>query len=204
MTRSVTASSSCASALALAALFAAPAAAQKPVTDDSVGPAEIALTPVEDLNLRKDAIPPVLLRAREAPYADPGLDRCDEIEVEIGDLDAVLGDDYDSAPPAKRGMDAGKIAQRVLASFIPYRSVIRELSGAAQHEWEFREAISAGLMRRAYLKGLGQALGCAYPARPMPPAMRAALHPQEEGPPPAEEPAGEPVFVSMPVVQATR
>ncbi len=157
MSRSAIASWSFASALALAA---APASAQKVVTEDEVGPVDVAMTPVEDLNLRRDPIPPILLQAWAEPYANPGLDRCDELRDEIGNLDAVLGEDFDSAPPRRRNLDAGKIAQRVLASFIPYRGLIRELSGAEKHEFEFRQAISAGLMRRAYLKGLGEAMGC--------------------------------------------
>jgi hypothetical protein len=200
MTRSVTASCRLASAAVLATLAGTPALAQQVVTDDTVRPMDIAMTPVEDLNLRKDPIPLVLLRARAAPYENPGFDSCSDIRQQIGDLDAVLGNDYDSAPPGERNLDAAKIAQRVLASLIPYRGVIRELSGAARHEWEFRESISAGLMRRAYLKGLGEAQDCDYPARPMPAAMLAALtNPTET--PAIERTAGEPVFVSQPVVQ---
>jgi hypothetical protein len=174
-----------AGALALA-LAATPAAAQKPVTDTSVDPLDVALTPMGDLNLRRDAIPAVLQRAKDKPYDDAGAESCEDLLSEIGDLDAVLGEDYDAATPARRELNAGRIAQRVVGSLIPYRGIIREVSGAEKHEYEFRQAISAGLMRRAYLKGLGQARDCPYPARPMPAEMLAALSAAEDDEPSVE------------------
>lgn len=189
-----------ASVLALAAFAAMPASAQRNVTDERVDAKDVALTPVQDLNLHRDPIPPVLERASAEPYANPGLSHCTDIRREIGDLDAVLGDDLDAGTPERRAMSVGKIAQRVVASLIPYRSVIRELSGAEKHELEFREAISAGLVRRAYLKGLGHAMDCPYPARPMPAELRADLK-DAEPTDDAEQTEGEPVFVSVPVIQ---
>lgn len=85
-------------------------------------------------------------------------------------LNAVLGEDYDTAQATERELTPEAVAQKVVAYFIPFRGVIREVSGANRHEWEFRQAISAGLMRRAYLKGRGEQMGCPYPARPRPPA----------------------------------
>ncbi|AKH41338.1 hypothetical protein FHS61_003198 [Altererythrobacter atlanticus] len=148
------------------ALLPFPALAQQDVTDDSVTATDVAMTPLEDLNLRKDPIPPVLLRARDNPYANPGIETCSHVRQEIGDLDAVLGEDFDTASPDQRKLSAEKVAKQVVGSFIPFRGVIREVTGANKHAYEFSKAIVAGLMRRAYLKGLGQSLGCPYPARP--------------------------------------
>ena len=179
MTHNAIASLRSASLLACAGLglAAAPALAQnspRAVTDETVTARDVAMTPIQDINIAKDEIPAILVRARAAPYASV-LRECSYLRGEIADLDAVLGDDLDTAPPSQRKVSPGGIAQRVVGMLIPYRGVIREVSGASKHEWEFRQAISAGMMRRAYLKGLGEALDCEYPARPAPPDMAEAL-----------------------------
>jgi hypothetical protein len=162
--------------LTAALLAATPAAAQRQraVTDETVTMGDVAKTPLSDLNLSKDPIPPVLLRAAEEPYRNYGLNRCDDIRNEIGDLDAVLGEDMDLGPRDPGGANIGKVAQSLVGMLIPYRGLIRNLSGAERHQRAFQEAIAAGMMRRAYLKGLGQAKNCPYPARPAPPEMIAA------------------------------
>lgn len=179
-------------AVLAAAMIASPAAAQSVVTDNSPSAGDIAMTPIEDLNLKKDPIPAVLLAAAQSPYANPGLKKCSQIREEIAGLDAVLGEDFDTAAQPSRKLTAGKVALGLVTGLIPYRGIIRQLSGAADHEFQFKQAISAGLMRRAYLKGLGEATKCPYPARPMA---------QPVGIIPAERTAGEPVFVSYTVEQ---
>ena len=126
----------------------------------------VALTPLSDLNLSRDPIPELLLTARNAPYDATGLRNCRDVRRQVEELDLVLGPDSDLMVPEDRNISAGNIAQRIVGSFIPFRGVIREISGANEHERDFREAIAAGMMRRAYLKGRGQAMGCAWPARP--------------------------------------
>lgn len=199
-------------ALAAAALplavMAAPAAAQDDVTDRNPDVADVALTPLSDLNLTRDPIPPILLWARDNPYANEGMDECENIRSGIGDLDAVLGDDVDTESEEERRLTVTGVAQRAVGMFIPFRGIIREISGANSHEYEFRQAIAAGLMRRAYLKGLGEARECPYPARPMPPEMLAALSDDDEDAADASEPretvgADGTRFVSRPVVQPT-
>lgn len=49
---------------------------------------------------------------------------------------------------------------------VPFRGWVRKLSGAERYAKEVAAAITAGTIRRAYLKGLGQAAGCAAPAAP--------------------------------------
>jgi len=186
--------------------FASPAAAQEDVTDRTPDVADVALTPLSDLNITKDPIPPILLWARENPYENDGMESCDNIRSGIGDLDAVLGDDVDTEPEDERRLTVTGVAQRAVGMFIPFRGIIREISGANAHEYEFRQAIAAGLMRRAYLKGLGEARDCSYPARPMPAEMLAAISSREATA--STEPqvtVGEDGtrFVSRPVVQPT-
>ena len=143
-------------------------ARQASVTNTNPSSLDVALTPVDALNLRKDPIPPILLNARRGPYAVMNTQSCQRIAQEMGMLNAVLGEDYDTAHSPERAFTAEDVAQKIVAYLIPFRSIIREVSGANRHEWEFRQAISAGLMRRAYLKGRGEEMGCAYPARPYP------------------------------------
>lgn len=160
-----------ANALALIALaLAAPALAQNQPRGLNNEPdaADVALTPLGDLNLRSDPIPQLLLDARQAPYDPLGIRDCRDLTQKVEELDAVLGPDFDTEVPDTdgRNLSAGNIAQRLLGSLIPFRGVIREVSGANEHERDFREAIAAGMTRRAYLKGRGQGMGCDYPAPP--------------------------------------
>lgn len=130
---------------------------------------DAALTPLADLNLARDPIPMSLLEARAAPYRDSQLTTCADIRQQIGDLDAVLGEDFDSGGNNQQpSLTPGNVAKRLVENFIPFRGIIREISGANNHQALFREAIIAGLARRAFLKGIGQERGCAYPARPIP------------------------------------
>jgi hypothetical protein len=43
---------------------------------------------------------------------------------------------------------------------------VRKLTGAERHDHLVQDAITAGAVRRAYLKGLGEAKGCNPPATP--------------------------------------
>ncbi len=162
-------------AAAAAALLPLPLAAEEEdqesrqdqvVTDDSVDAVDVAATPIQDLNLSKDEIPPLLLEAQKAPYSTEGLTICRHYQVEVVKLDAVLGPDFDIAEAEERRLTAGRVAKSLVGALIPFRGVIREVSGANEHERDFQDAILAGVMRRAFLKGMGLKEGCAYPARP--------------------------------------
>lgn len=183
--------------------------AEKPVTDREVSAVDVAATPVSDLNLRKDEIPALLLAAQLRPYDTSGLSRCDRIAAAVGQLDAVLGDDIDLPADEKGGIKAGRVAQSVVGSFIPFRGVIRELSGANAQERKLQAAIAAGIARRSFLKGYGQARGCRYPARAA--VLAAVVEPgpgrmqqeQEQARRAAAQRAAPVRFVSQPVVQAS-
>ncbi len=132
--------------------------------------------PLEDVNVIRRQIPPVLLRAEDTPYARPAPANCRQIANDVSGLDDVLGDDLDVNEPEdssvkeKRGRQAGEavvLAMRDTAEdFIPFRNWVRRLSGAQAHDNQIRAAVYAGRERRSYLKGLGEALGCRYPAAP--------------------------------------
>jgi hypothetical protein len=138
-----------------------------------------AEAPLRDLNVLRTKIPDVLLDALADPYGRPPSPAhkskagdCALLESLVKPLDAALGADLDS--PARendsliyRGKDAALGAMAGAASdVIPFRSWVRKLSGAEQHDRLVQNAISAGAVRRAYLKGLGEAHGCGPPATP--------------------------------------
>lgn len=161
--------STCVRALALASvLTAAPLAAraQENLRDRDPDVEDVARTPLTDLNLANDPIPELLLAAATAPYAGEGLGDCGEIGGAIARLDALLGPDLDIADEDRDDISVGRIAKSAVGSFIPFRSIVREITGAADHQRNFEAAIVAGLIRRGYLKGRGEQMGCAYPARP--------------------------------------
>ncbi len=144
--------------------------------DDSWGDAVMA--PLEDLNLRKQEIPDILTRAITKPYDLTGLDSCENIAAEVSRLDALLGADFDEPPPPpdqrnlaqKGGSAANKAAvgavRNASRSIIPFRGIVRSVTGADAHQKQMDTAIQAGKVRRAYLKGVGMNKNCAPPAAP--------------------------------------
>ncbi|MEK7111976.1 MAG: hypothetical protein AAB875_01485, partial [Patescibacteria group bacterium] len=52
------------------------------------------------------------------------------------------------------------VGKSLVNSLIPFRGVVREISGAAPAERRLRAAIAAGLARRGYLRGMASAKGC--------------------------------------------
>lgn len=162
---------------------------------------DVAMTPVTDLNLKKDEIPSVLLAARADPYASVGIRNCRDIQSAIAPLDAALGPDMDVYEEEGERISAGAVAKSVVASFIPFRGILRELTGAADHKREFEAAIYAGAVRRGFLKGLGQQRGCSYPARPAATKIAAAKAPKATKSEAASDSSEPATFVSQPVVQ---
>lgn len=152
----------------VAAGFAVPAWADEPTapfTERDLSAVDVAATPASDLNIRRTRIPAQLISAQQKPYDLTGLSECPHIAAEVGELDAILGEDLDVAEARRRRPSAGRLAQWAVGSFIPFRGAIREISGANSHERRMTDAIQAGLARRAFLKGVGEAKGCLYPAR---------------------------------------
>ena len=62
------------------------------------------------------------------------------------------------------------VVRHTAEGLIPFRGWVRKLSGAERYSKQVLDAITAGIIRRAYLKGLGQAKGCTAPAAPLPPS----------------------------------
>lgn len=136
-----------------------------------------ATAPLDDLNLRREYIPIVLLQAEANPYDLRNLNQCSTIGAEIARLNEALGPDTDEPPAADGSYLSERAADAVSAAalaairdtttdFIPGRGWIRRLSGAERHSRHVQSAIQAGRMRRAFLKGTGMQRDCAPPAAP--------------------------------------
>lgn len=132
-----------------------------------------ATTPLRDLNVMKVEIPEALLESLKDPYQRPPRNwKCSTLVSLLRPLEAALGPDLDQ-PPSDDGdlADRGKqtalsVAGDLAGGAIPFRGVVRRVSGAASHDKLVQSAILAGSVRRAYLKGLGEARGCPAPATP--------------------------------------
>jgi hypothetical protein len=165
---------------------------------DGIGGAMTA--PLRDVNIVRTKIPRVLLEAMDDPYQRPVSADCRTLISLVQPLDVALGEDIDRNPPSEnedlmdRGRKAaGGAALGAVASaaqdMIPMRGWVRKLTGAERHDRLVQSAVASGAVRRAYLKGLGEARGCNPPATPQhkPPTEAPVVEP---GMPPPRDPYG--------------
>lgn len=135
--------------------FASPAAAQSGMQQDSMGKDAVdAVTqPLSDLNIRNRDIPQVMLDAQSAPYDLTGMEECSALRVEVAELNSVLGPDADEpeerAGLVNRGLRAGG---NILGGMIPFRGLVRQISGAKAVQKRWEAAVYAGVARRSFLK----------------------------------------------------
>ncbi|MGH6909292.1 MAG: hypothetical protein ACREE0_06940 [Phenylobacterium sp.] len=125
--------------------------------------AEIGMQPARDVGLLKRKVPPVLEDALADPYSTRGLKTCAQLAAAVRTLTEALGPDY-RAGVVYRENRAGKLAaaggKTVINSIIPYRSLVREITGAAPADRHMNAVIDAGLARRGFLRGLQQKQRC--------------------------------------------
>lgn len=153
-------------------------ATDRAVRQTEEGFSDAALSPLEDLNLKRATIPPLLKEIKNPYHISPDLS-CDEIGEQVSALNAVLGRDWDIPPPDKKKLQerAADGASTALldaissgaSGFIPYRGFVRQLSGASSHQKKVLKAYERGSHRRTFLKGIGLLKGCDSPAAPIPP-----------------------------------
>lgn len=152
-------------------------AGQKP--EPTIGDA--VASPLYDINVLRTKIPTVLLDAMDAPYSLPNPLTCREIIAQVRSLDEALGpdldapDNHDDPSLLERGEEAARgagvaVVRGAAQSVIPMRGWVRRLTGAETHDRLVLQAITAGAVRRGYLKGLGKARNCTPPAAPQPAA----------------------------------
>jgi hypothetical protein len=118
---------------------------------------EIGTQPARDVGVMKRQIPPILITAQEDPYSLTGLKTCKQLAAEVTRLNEVLGPDYVVGNELKENR-AGKLAEAggktVINTIIPFRSIVRELTGAAPADRRMNAAVDAGLARRGFLRGV--------------------------------------------------
>ena len=158
--------------LAIAVLAASTAAAQPPPEPyvpgergrealDKAG--RIVTQPGRDLGVQKVEIPPLLISAAADPYDLTGLSTCQALTDEVARLSEVLGPDIDKPKPGEERR-SGQIAEAggkaVVNSLIPFRGLVREVSGAAPAQRQLNAAIDAGFARRGFLRGVAHGRNC--------------------------------------------
>ncbi|WP_332773472.1 hypothetical protein [Phenylobacterium sp.] len=181
---------------ALLGAAAAQAQTVQPRTSDEASQATLQgalLAPLRDLNLMRDKAPKSLTGAQEAPYLDPQKASCAELAAMIAPLEVALGPDRgDGAAAPKSGgrsMVLGALAD-ITRDVIPFRGVVRRLTGASRQDQKVREGREAGQLRRAYLKGFASANGCYGP----PPLQ--VVERSDPPPPPAQVAQATPIAVA--------
>lgn len=155
-----------------------PSATERAIDQTQSGFGDAALSPLEDVNLKRAKIPDKFKEIKN-PYLVDIETSCEKIGKEVLSLDALLGRDWDVPPPDKKGM-SDRAADGASTAFldavssgasgiIPYRGIVRTVTGANSHATKVRKAYERGSHRRTFLKGIGLAKGCVYPAAPLPP-----------------------------------
>jgi|CXWL01.1.fsa_nt_gi hypothetical protein len=151
------------------------------ISDTVVGTVEGAwaavLTPFEDIGVKKQSIPEKLQQIVDNPYALPQRPTtCESVQTEIVELDNLLGPDV-CTPSNKIGFvgsskgeyvekgagfardhAVGMVSGKV--NIIPFRGIVRRISGAEKHVKLVERSYQAGKLRRAFLKGLLVYGGC--------------------------------------------
>ena len=123
-----------------------------------------AQRPFHDLGITREVPPEILTSAAEDPYALPSGFDCDANLSEIAVLDQVLGPDLrlPGETDEDEQIDPPGLVADVIDGVIglPYSSIVRRLTGAAQRDLALRGAIFAGMVRRSFLRGVVLAGGC--------------------------------------------
>ena len=102
-----------------------------------------------------------ILLTVEDPYA-PAPRACGELRAQLAGLDSALGPDYGTAKPEESKVMKGgiRLVASAVGDLVPFRSVLREVSGSAKRERRIREHYRAGNVRRGYLQGVARERGC--------------------------------------------
>ncbi len=151
--------------------LSAPAAAQVD-PDESMGKhaGDAVTQPLRDINIDKEDIPQKLLDIQSNPYALDGLGKCRTLIAEVAELNAMLGPDVHEAEEKsrteKREEGVSRVAGGFIGGLIPFRGLVREITGANAANRRYEAAVLAGFVRRGFLKGIGLQRRCKAPGRP--------------------------------------
>jgi hypothetical protein len=148
----------CAYVMAFAILIGAPASISFAQTQDSTG--HIITQPARDVGLQKTEIPPLLVEVSKNPYSTAGAATCAQISSSIAALTKVIGPDFSTSPAVNKRNIAKLGGSVVVNSLIPFRGIVREVSGASAADRRKSAAIDAGIARRGFLRGLQSSRKC--------------------------------------------
>jgi len=133
------------------------------VVETSKKASEIATQPARDVGAQKIDIPVPIQQSAVAPYSLRGLKSCAQLSRAIFELNDVLGPDYGGEVVTHEDK-AGKLAEAggksVVNAVIPFRALVREISGAAPAERRLDADIKAAIARRGFLRGVATARKC--------------------------------------------
>jgi hypothetical protein len=122
--------------------------------------------PVRDVGIASKDMPPVLEAAARDPYGLTGLNTCSQFAAALQDLNDELGPDF-VVNSGKKENRTGKFAEAggkaVVNAIIPFRGLVREISGMAPAQRRLNAAIDAGYARRGFLRGIHYNRGCQIP-----------------------------------------
>lgn len=151
---------SCVGALALGLAGCATTGEQPaPKRTDAVGGA--VSQPFKDLGVIRPAIPDVLATAASTPYALNEPVDCAVLTGEVASLDTALGPDVNAGAAGERNVAEGLALDAFQGALsLPFRGVIRKLTGADRRDRLQVAAVLAGMVRRGYLKGVIRGAGC--------------------------------------------
>ncbi|WOK37038.1 hypothetical protein [Sphingomonas sp. C3-2] len=150
----------------------APSSAQKPDKDERPSPkkddtidkaGDIVTQPARDIGVVRTEVPPLLQAVVENPYSTEGVKTCKQLADAVHELNAVLGEDFGVGRENNENR-FGKFAEAggkaIVNSLIPFRGLVREVTGAGPAERRRDAAIAAGFARRGFLRGMHQNRGC--------------------------------------------
>lgn len=129
--------------------------------DEAKDVRSVVTTPVNDVGLMDIEIPEYLQTMGD-PYENTPTE-CSTLRSELARLDRMLGDDLDVPEDQAENREQRALnatSDTVGSVLIPFRGVVRFISGASANERDAREAYQRGLVRRAYLKGLAKEKPC--------------------------------------------
>jgi hypothetical protein len=104
-------------------------------------------------------VPQLLKDIKADPYKQPGQPICDTVPLEIQQITDLIGPDLNTQATADDKSLASRGAD-VARGLVPYRGVVRFVTGANKKDEELREAIMAGYARRGFLRGIQLNLKC--------------------------------------------
>jgi hypothetical protein len=133
------------------------------IVDTGKAAGQIATQPVRDVGAQKVEIPVPIQQAAAAPYSLKGLRTCAQLSRAVFELNDVLGPDYAGGVVIHENK-AGKLAaaggKTIVNTIIPFRGLVREVSGAAPAERRLNADIKAAFARRGFLRGVAAARKC--------------------------------------------